>query len=564
MIPCPHCGAQLNDTARFCIHCGKTLPASAAPASQASGPVSSGSLPAPSKRHCTHCGKAISLTAKFCPHCSTQLSPSRLLNPQQGSTAFPSMSAVPAVPAAPVPPVIGAPPTGKIPLGTIVSGRYVIQAVLGAGGMGAVYKALDNRLDTAVALKEMSDSQLHNPVDRQHAIEAFQNEALLLSKLNHVNLPRVTDFFSDGGNQFLVMDFIPGQTLAQMLDGRSQPFSEAQVLSWAEQLCDVLHYLHTRQPAVIFRDLKPGNVMVSPDGKNVKLIDFGIVRLFKPGAKKDTQSLGTPGYAPPEQYGKEQTDARSDIFALGALLHHLLTLRDPGVEMFKFPTVRSLNPKVSESVEEAILKAVKVNRLERWASAAEFKTALLPDASSTSQPIPAPPPAKPQPAPAPAPKAPPIAPPSVQPAPSPAPATVMETASIFARLGAVFVDAFILGLIIWVLVMIMDETGAYYGESVQLAWGVGIIGAYYTLLHALSGQTAGKKAARIKVVRTDGSRVGFVRALWRVAMWLGPAYGLYILFHEPWVPALILLVPVLNEERRTLHDYLSDTRVIKS
>ena len=386
---CPDCGAAIPSKARFCRGCGKAIQAAPKP------PASAVSQPAQSKRFCTACGKEISRQAKFCPHCRAQLASNSLVQPPAVNAAAPALAqALPVSPAmaqlASPPPGPAAPSTGKIPTGTLVMGRYAIQAVLGIGGMGAVYLALDNHLNTPVALKEMSDLHLRDPLERQKAVDAFRNEATLLSTLCHPNLPRVMDFFSEGGNQFLVMDYVPGQTLAQMLENRSQPFDEAQVLAWAGQLCDVLHYLHTRQPPVIFRDLKPGNVMISPDGRTAKLIDFGIVRLFRPGASKDTMTLGTPGYAPPEQYGKAQTDARSDVFALGALLHHLLTLRDPATEMFKFPPVRSLNASVSPPVETAIHKAVRVQADARWASADEFKTALLGRASGGLDPAAAP------------------------------------------------------------------------------------------------------------------------------------------------------------------------------
>lgn len=569
---CPDCGAAIPSKARFCRGCGKAIQAAPKP------PASAVSQPAQSKRFCTACGKEISRQAKFCPHCRAQLASNSLVQPPVVNASAPALAqALPVSPAmaqlASPPPGPAAPSTGKIPTGTLVNGRYAIQAVLGIGGMGAVYLALDNHLNTPVALKEMSDSHLRDPLERQKAVDAFRNEATLLSTLCHPNLPRVMDFFSEGGNQFLVMDYVPGQTLAAMLENRSQPFDEAQVLVWAGQLCDVLHYLHTRQPPVIFRDLKPGNVMISPDGRTAKLIDFGIVRLFRPGASKDTMTLGTPGYAPPEQYGKAQTDARSDVFALGALLHHLLTLRDPATEMFKFPPVRSLNASVSPAVETAIHKAVRVQADARWANADEFKTALLGQASGGLDPAAAPgssptsdpflPPILPA-----APVFPPIVPPGVTPLPLNLPIAPgsLSTAGLGPRLGAYILDMFILGLVLGVVAIFISGANVelYNGMPIYLAIAGGSILGYFSLFHATSGQTPGKKSASLKVVRMDGSPLGFVRALWRALMMIVPASLISAAFGGLPVGALLWLVPLFNQERRALHDYLSDTRVVKS
>ncbi len=185
----------------------------------------------------------------------------------------------------------------------------------------------------------------------------------------------------------MVMEFVPGRTLEAMLEEQMEPFPEERVLIWAEQLCDVLGYLHSQRPPIIYRDLKPGNVMVVEDTDTVKLLDMGIARTYKPGKQKDTIQLGTPGYAPPEQYGKAQTDERSDIYALGALLHHLLSLRDPSQHpMDAFPPLRSLNPQVSPHVEKAIARAVEKERSKRFASAGEMKEALMEETKAPARP----------------------------------------------------------------------------------------------------------------------------------------------------------------------------------
>ena len=264
--------------------------------------------------------------------------------------------------------------------GTILQGRYNIQGTLGRGGMGAVYLAQDMRLgNRPVAVKEMIPDPSASPVEQAQAQRQFQQEASMLASLDHPNVPRVSDHFTERGKHYLVMDYVDGDTLEEIMSRTPGFLPESQVLNWGSQLCDVLTYLHSRQPPVIFRDLKPVNVMVDSSG-TVKLIDFGIARVFKPGKTTDTLKMGTMGYAPPEQYaGKGQTDVRSDIYSLGATLHHLLTRRDPTqYPPFTFNTAppRSLNSAVSPHVEAAILKALAHDHTQRFQTAAEMKRAL--------------------------------------------------------------------------------------------------------------------------------------------------------------------------------------------
>ena len=255
--------------------------------------------------------------------------------------------------------------------------------------MGAVYKAHDRRLQgKTVAVKEMSES-IVAPAERERVLKSFRREAELLARLEHPNLVRVSDRFQEGERHYMVMEFIEGHTLRQMLEGRTEPFPEDQVLAWAEQLCDVLAFLHSRQPKIIYRDVKPANVMVLDGSEEVRLIDFGIARFFKAGKRRDTIELGTDGYAPPEQYGKAQTDERADVFALGATLHQLLTLHDPGTMPFKFPRVRTRNPKVNSRVEAAIMKAVEPSKDKRHQSIEEMRRALLGDKAARRRPVPA-------------------------------------------------------------------------------------------------------------------------------------------------------------------------------
>lgn len=315
---------------------------------------------------CPRCDRLNPVGSRFCNGCGTAL--------LTGGT--PSSSAEPHPPSPIAQPPAGA-GTGTLPPQTVLSGRYIILKRVGRGGMGAVYQAADIRIPGKMwAIKEMSDTAITNPLEKKQAIDAFRQEALMLARLDHVNLPKVTDHFTEGGKQYLVMDFIDGETLdARLQQANGGPLPVDEVQNWAKQLCDVLGYLHNRTPPIIFRDLKPGNVMVTPEG-TIKLIDFGIARLFKPGKATDTAFFGTAGYAPREQYGKEQTDARSDIYALGATLYHLLTGVSPTDHPFGFEDIRKLNSQVPDAVSEAIMKAVSQDPEDRWQSTAEMGKAL--------------------------------------------------------------------------------------------------------------------------------------------------------------------------------------------
>jgi serine/threonine-protein kinase len=270
--------------------------------------------------------------------------------------------------------------TGMMPSRSILNNRYIILQKIAQGGMSAIYRAIDKqRPGVTWAIKEMSETAI-SPGDRAETVEAFRREAVMLRALDHPNMVRVVDVFRDPDKRrwYMVMEFIEGKTLLQIMEESPGLLPERRVLSWAAQICDVLHFLHTQSPPIIYRDMKPGNVM-EQDGNGVcKVIDFGIARFWKPGRTKDTLILGTPGYAPPEQYGKGQTQAASDVYALGATLHHLLTGRDPESKPFKFPPVRQLNPRVSPRTEAVIRKATQIKPADRYQTIAAFKTALLP------------------------------------------------------------------------------------------------------------------------------------------------------------------------------------------
>lgn len=260
-------------------------------------------------------------------------------------------------------------------MGTVLEGRYEIRGRLGQGGMGVVYQAADNRLGHMhVAVKEMDASQVA-PGDRRWTIDAFRQEAQMLARLNHPGIARVMDYFSQGDYSYLVMEYVEGETLEAALARAPRGFDERQALTWAGELAVVLDYLHRQNPPVIFRDLKPGNVMVQPDG-TLKLIDFGIARLFKPGQTQDTLLLGTPGYAAPEQYGRGQTDVRSDVYALAVVVHQLLTGYDPTLTPMRLPPLRQLRPELSTQKEAALAQALQLDPMLRFGSTVAFARAL--------------------------------------------------------------------------------------------------------------------------------------------------------------------------------------------
>ncbi len=262
--------------------------------------------------------------------------------------------------------------------GTFLQSRYRILRQIGGGGMGVVYLAQDEHLTGLTwAIKEMSPNQ-QAPADRAWAIAAFQQEARLLANLQHPGLVHVTDYFSEYGNWYLVMDFVSGRTLEAWLTQLPNGFTIPIALNYINQLCAVLEYLHSQTPPVIFRDLKPGNVIVADNGE-IKLIDFGIARFFKPGQTHNTIDLGTPGYASPEHDSRGQTDPRSDIYSLGVLFHQLVTGYDPvsASVPFQLPPVRSLNPQAPDSAVAAIQRATQLRPEQRYQSVAEFRQALF-------------------------------------------------------------------------------------------------------------------------------------------------------------------------------------------
>lgn len=278
-------------------------------------------------------------------------------------------------------------------VGQIYHNRYRIVSLMGKGGFGAVYKAWDTKLNGPCALKENFDTSAE--AEKQFALEAS-----MLFNLRHPNLPMVFDYFSvPGQGLYLVMVYVEGEDLQQLLDKRQEPLPEALVLPWIRQVCDALSYLHKQQPPVIHRDIKPANIKITPQGQAV-LVDFGIAKVYDPKLKTTVGARAvTPGYSPPEQYGRGSTDPRTDIYALGATLYTMLTGVEPpdSVDLLSgigapLAGVRTLNPKVTSTVDAAIQRAMQLDRGQRFQTVDDFETALLavsPTVRAQTQPSPA-------------------------------------------------------------------------------------------------------------------------------------------------------------------------------
>jgi serine/threonine-protein kinase len=274
--------------------------------------------------------------------------------------------------------------------GEVLRDRYRIRRIIGQGGAGSIYLADDLRLEgRQCALKEVEHDRSLPPELFEEAREQFSREARVLARLDHPNLPKVSDFFSIDTRDYLVMDFIPGKDLRTMMLEAKQHgdfLNENDVLNWANQLANALSYLHSQDTPVLHRDIKPSNLKLTPSGM-VKLVDFGLVKLLAPGEITITvvQGQGTALYTPIEQYGggTDHTDNRSDIYAFGATLYHLLTNRPPADarERFLDPTcllpLRQVNPKISARTEKAILWAMQLHPIDRPETIDVFREVLI-------------------------------------------------------------------------------------------------------------------------------------------------------------------------------------------
>lgn len=261
--------------------------------------------------------------------------------------------------------------------GTVIGGKYEILKKIGQGGMSIVYVAMDTRLNKQWAVKEIKKSKTQ---DTKTLLRSLQREANILKMVDHPVLPRIVDIINYKGTVFVVMDYIEGRTLSEILK-KEGPQPQDKVVEWAKDLCKALDYLHSMTPPIIYRDMKPSNIMVKPDGK-VKLIDFGTAKELDVESLADTTALGTRGYAAPEQFGDakgrgiHKTDARTDIYSLGATLYHVLTGKNPSEPPYVIKPVREWNPLLSGGLEKLILKCTMADPEDRYQNCTELLYAL--------------------------------------------------------------------------------------------------------------------------------------------------------------------------------------------
>ncbi len=286
-----------------------------------------------------------------------------------------------------------------IKIGTVLHDRYKIKKIIGQGGMGCIYQADDLRLEGRLcAVKEVEYDRALPREMLEEARNQFQREATILARLDHPNLPKVSDFFSEGDRDYLIMDFIPGKDLRQLiLEARQDNtfIPEDQVLGWAEQIASALKYLHDQDHPILHRDIKPSNLKLTPNGL-VKLVDFGLVKMLAPGEVTITilQGQGTALYTPLEQYGGDSghTDARSDIYAFGGTLYHLLTneppvnVRDRFLNPGSLPRIREINPEISGRTQRAVHWALQLHPEDRPKNIDAFIKALFVEDAPVTQP----------------------------------------------------------------------------------------------------------------------------------------------------------------------------------
>lgn len=261
--------------------------------------------------------------------------------------------------------------------GTVLDGKYEILKEIGRGGMSVVYVAMDLRLNKQWAIKEIKDD---GSKDTQTLLKGLEREANILKKVDHPVLPRIVDIIQKESRVYVVMDYIEGKPLSEVLkEEGAQP--QEQVIQWAKQLSSALDYLHSMNPPIIYRDMKPSNIMLKPDG-TVKLIDFGTAKEYKVENNADTTALGTRGYAAPEQFGDSQgkgiynTDARTDIYCLGATLYHIVTGMNPCEPPYEIKPIRQWNPALSSGLEKILIKCTQPNPNDRYQSCSELLYAL--------------------------------------------------------------------------------------------------------------------------------------------------------------------------------------------
>ena len=259
-------------------------------------------------------------------------------------------------------------------IGTVIDGKYEILKQIGKGGMSTVYLAMDKRLNKQWAVKEIKRTGVGK--NNEQIVNEVPADAEMMKRLDHPAIPRIVDIIDHKDEEYIyvVMDYVEGESLDKVLNEYGAQPQEL-VIDWAKQICDAFGYLHSQKPPIIYRDMKPANVMLKPEG-NIKIIDFGIAREYKEANLADTTVLGTKGYASPEHYGSRQTDARSDIYTLGMTMHHLVTGVDPRPADYIYAPIRQWNPELSGGLERIIDKCVSPDPKDRYQNCNELLYAL--------------------------------------------------------------------------------------------------------------------------------------------------------------------------------------------
>ncbi len=301
---------------------------------------------------CPYCKYENRDGVRYCSNCGRALSPAATSTPAGGTSH-------------------------SLPIGTpLQGGRYVVARVLGEGGMGTALLATDKRTDNKLVVIKELVSDNTDPSKFQEDVRNFKREVATLAHLDHPLISYVTDSFEEDSRYFMVQKYIEGENLEEHINRLNQPMKEREVLGYTSEVLDILDYLEQQTPPIVHRDIKPANIIIGSKDKRAHLVDFGIARAdeAKNIKRKQTSALGTPGYAPPEQY-QGNADPRSDLYALGATMHHLLTNRDPrDYPPFSYPSVRTINPQVSPETERLLTKAVNNDSTQRYQSAMAMKS----------------------------------------------------------------------------------------------------------------------------------------------------------------------------------------------
>jgi serine/threonine-protein kinase len=467
-------------------------------------------------------------------------------------------------------------PANTLRTNSILQQRYRVMRLLGQGGFGAVYQAQDMRLGNRfVAVKENFDAS-------PEAQRQFAREAQMLANLNHANLPRVTDHFIEpSGKQYLVMDFIEGRDVEEILKEQGV-LQESQALRWFNQICDALEYLHRQNPPVIHRDIKPSNIRITPQG-TVMLVDFGIAKQEQEGNQTIAAARAvTAGFSPPEQYGRGGTDARSDIYALGATLYHMLTGVMPPeaterISGHQFIAPRQINSQISPGIERVIQQSLELAPRKRPQSISQLRQLLNSDPwgyrpssnspsggvrldkqAAPSYPLKETPvyPSTPVQEPYRIPVAPVYQSAPIQQQYAPIGRVVGRASAPLAnpvqRLVASVIDSFLILMIMGAFISVEEGLGGH-AAGLATCLSLFLYLGYFTYFHAQSGQTPGKKLLGIKVVSEDGSPISMGQAIGRTfGYWLSAVIG--------YLGYLLILV---DRDKQGLHDKLAKTVVIQ-